>query len=72
VTRPRLRLLEDDVSLPIVEVTARDGQVTRLAAPTLDDEAAEALANALKQGLPGVIVRVVYVPRVAVVLPLRA
>jgi hypothetical protein len=70
--RPRLRLLEDDAALPIVEVTAANGAVTRLAAPTLDDEAARVLAETLRQGLTGVVVRVVHVPRVAVVLPLRA
>jgi hypothetical protein len=72
VSRSHLRLLEDDSALPIVEVTTRDGRITRLAASTLDDEAARTLADTLRQGLSGVVVRVVYVPRVAIVLPIRA
>jgi hypothetical protein len=37
----------------------------------LDDQAAADLTEALRHGLPGVVVRVVRVPRVAFVVPLR-
>lgn len=72
MARAHLRILEDEVALPVVEVVTADGKVTHLAAPTLDDQAAEDLANALKSGLTGCVVRVVRIPRVALLVPLRA
>lgn len=67
-----LRILEDEAALPVVEVVSLDGTVTHLAAPTLDDQAAEELAAVLHRGLTGCVVRIVRIPRVAVLTRVEA